>query len=219
MKLLIETQDFSAFEILKEAVGEEKSLYINGPFIQTEQVNKNGRMYIKETIGKEIARYINEKINVGRALGELNHPAHPDVNPERAAIKIISLTEKGNDFIGKAKVLESVPMGAIVGGLIREGVSLGVSSRGLGSLKEHSKGYKVVCEDFRLMTAADVVSDPSAPDAFVTALMENKEWVWEGGRLIEREVEIKETINTLSRNGKLNEEALVKVFQHILKQV
>lgn len=218
MKLLIETQDFSHFEVLTEGEGSSKNLFISGPFIQTEVVNRNGRKYIKETVSKEIARYIKEKVDTNRALGELNHPAHPDVNPERAAIKIISLTENGNDFVGKAKVLESVPMGAIVGGLIREGVQLGVSSRGLGSIREE-KGYKVVCEDFRLMTAADVVSDPSAPDAFVTALMENKEWVWEGGKLVEREVEIRDTINTLSKTGKLTNEALERVFHKILSLV
>lgn len=218
MKLLIETKDFSGFQIITEGEGDKKGLFITGPFIQTEVVNRNNRMYRKETILGEVQRYIKERVEANRALGELNHPAHPEVNPERAAIKIVSLKEDGNDFVGKAKVLESVPMGAIVGGLIREGVQLGVSSRGLGSLKEE-KGYKVVCEDFRLMTAADVVSDPSAPDAFVTALMENKEWVWEQGRLIEREVEIRDTINTLSRNGKLNEEALVRVFQKILTLV
>ena len=217
MKLLIETKDFSDYEILTEGEG-GKDLYISGPFIQTECVNRNGRKYIKEHVSAEIAKYVKEKIESGRALGELNHPAHPEVNPERAAIKIVSLTETGNDYIGKAKVLEKVPMGSIVGGLIREGVKLGVSSRGLGSLRQ-CEGYKLVEKDFRLMTAADVVSDPSAPDAFVTAVMENKEWVWENGNLIEREVEIKQIINNQCKQGGLTEEKLIGLFQKILTLV
>lgn len=217
MKLLIETQDFSDYEVISEDAS-GKSLFIKGPFIQTEVVNRNGRMYKKDTTLKEVSRYIKERVETNRALGELNHPAHPEVNPERAAIKIVSIEEVGNNFIGKAKVLESLPMGAIVAGLIREGVQMGVSSRGLGSLKQMN-GYKLVGEDFRLMTAADVVSDPSAPDAFVSALMENKEWVWEGGNLVEREVEIKQTINTLSRTGKLTEDQLVRVFHTILTSI
>ncbi len=217
MKLLIETNDLSEFEIINEDTN-GKGLYIKGPFIQTEIVNRNGRMYKKDITKKEIDRYIAEKIKTNKALGELNHPPHPEVNPERAAIKIVELTESGNDFIGKAKVLESLPMGSIVGGLIREGVQLGVSSRALGSLK-NEKNYKVVCEDFRLMTAADVVSDPSAPDAFVTAIMENKEWVWENGVLLEKESEIKENINKLSRYNKLTDEKLLEVFQQILKLI
>lgn len=217
MKLLIETHDFSDFKIISEdSAG--KGLFITGPFIQTEVVNRNGRKYLKETTKKELDRYISEKVDTNRALGELNHPAHPEVNPERAAIKIVSITENGNDFMGKAKVLESLPMGAIVAGLIREGVQMGVSSRGLGSLKQMN-GYKLVGEDFRIMTAADVVSDPSAPDAFVTAIMESREWVWENGNLIEREMEIKQTINNLSRNGKLNEESILAVFQKVLTLV
>lgn len=217
MKLLIETNDLSEFEIINEDTN-GKGLYIKGPFIQTEIVNRNGRMYKKDITKKEIDRYIAEKIKTNKALGELNHRPHPEVNPERAAIKIVELTESGNDFIGKAKVLESLPMGSIVGGLIREGVQLGVSSRALGSLK-NEKNYKVVCEDFRLMTAADVVSDPSAPDAFVTAIMENKEWVWENGVLLEKESEIKENINKLSRYNKLTDEKLLEVFQQILKLI
>lgn len=217
MKLLIETKDFSDYEILTEGEG-GKELFISGPFIQTECVNRNGRKYMKENVSGEIGRYIKEKIESGRALGELNHPAHPEVNPERAAIKIVSLTERGNDYIGKAKVLEKVPMGAIVGGLIREGVKLGVSSRGLGSLRQMD-GFKLVEKDFRLMTAADVVSDPSAPDAFVTAVMENKEWVWENGSLFEKEVEIKRIINNECKQGGLTEEKLVGLFQKILTLV
>ena len=212
MKLLIETKDFSDYEILTEGEG-GKELFISGPFIQTECVNRNGRKYMKENVSGEIGRYIKEKIESGRALGELNHPAHPEVNPERAAIKIVSLTERGNDYIGKAKVLEKVPMGAIVGG-----VKLGVSSRGLGSLRQMD-GFKLVEKDFRLMTAADVVSDPSAPDAFVTAVMENKEWVWENGSLFEKEVEIKRIINNECKQGGLTEEKLVGLFQKILTLV
>jgi hypothetical protein len=218
MKLLIETQDLNDYEVITEGEGDAKGLFIKGPFIQTEVVNRNGRKYMKEHVSGEIAKYTIDKINSGRALGELNHPAHPEVNPERAAIKIVSLTETGNDYIGKAKVLEKVPMGAIVGGLIREGVKLGVSSRGLGTLRQMD-GFKIVEKDFRLMTAADVVSDPSAPDAFVTAVMENREWVWENGNLIEREVEIKSIINNQCKSGGLTEEKLVGLFQKILTLV
>lgn len=217
MKLLIETLDFSEFETLSEGVGDRKDMYISGPFIQTEVVNRNQRLYQKKVILGEIQRYVKEKISANRALGELNHPDHPEVNPERAAIKIVSLTEDGNNFIGKAKVLRSLPMGAIVAGLIDEGVKLGVSSRGLGSLKSVGT-HKVVCEDFRLMTAADIVSDPSGPDAFVSALMENEEWAWVNGRLEKNEKQIKKFINTESKQG-LTEEGLVRVFQQILKIV
>lgn len=215
MKLLIETQDFSSYQVIQEGEGSEKRLFIEGPFIQTEVVNRNGRKYLKENIKPEIDRYIKERIDSNRALGELNHPNHPEVNPERAAIKIISLKETGNDYVGKAKVLENLPMGKIVGGLIREGVQMGVSTRGMGSLRQ-MEGFKLVEKDYRIMTAADVVSDPSAPDAFVNALMENRDWVWENGRLIEKEIEVKDTINTLSRNGKLTEEELTRIFKQIL---
>lgn len=217
MKLLVETLDFTEFETLIEGSSNVRNMYITGPFIQTEIVNKNRRMYRKKTILEAVNTYIRDKIDTNRALGELNHPAHPEVNPERAAIKIVSLKEDGNNFIGRAKVLRSVPMGAIVAGLIDEGVQLGVSTRALGSLKSE-KDYKLVCDDFRLMTAADIVSDPSAPDAFITALMENREWVWENGNLVQHEIGIKKYINNESKK-KLTEADLLKVFQEILKLV
>lgn len=220
MKFLIETRDSNDFEIIQEAINgsDKKSLFITGPFIQTEVVNHNKRLYKKDIVSKEVDRYIKEKIDTNSAYGELNHPNHPEPNPERAAIKIVSLNESGNDFIGKAKVMESMPMGNIVYNLIKEGIRLGVSTRALASLTDKGT-YKLVGEDFKLMTAADVVGNPSAPDAYVTALMENKEWAWSNGNLFMFEDEIKNNINKLSKYKQLNEDNLIRVFNDILNKI
>lgn len=184
MKLLVETHNIEHFTVLNESNG-KSGLYIQGPFIQMDIVNGNKRIYPSAHTAPAVDAYIAEKVSTNRALGELNHPGHPHINPERACIKIVSLHRDGSNYIGKAKVLESLPMGAIVAGLINEGVQMAVSSRGVGSVKMDSRGVSVVQSDFKLFTGADVVSDPSAPDAFVTAIMENKEWVYENGILVE----------------------------------
>ena len=151
-------------------------MFIEGVFLQTEQPNRNKRVYKRNVMEREVKRYTEQYIDNGRALGELGHPDGPTVNLDRVSHKIVSLKQEGNNFIGKAKLLET-PMGKIAKNLIEEGVTLGVSSRGIGSLSETSQGYKLVGEDFMLATAADIVADPSAPDAFVQGIMEGKEWV------------------------------------------
>ena len=183
-------------------------MYIEGVFLQGEIKNRNGRMYPINTLAKEVNRYNESFVKKGRALGELGHPEGPTVNLDRVSHKITSLVQEGNNFRGKAQLL-STPMGKIAQNLIGEGVTLGVSSRGVGSLKEDLHGCKVVGEDFMLATAADIVADPSAPDAFVSGIMEGKEWVWEGGILREQLAEkTQKRINTLVDQGKLEEHKL-----------
>ena len=207
MKLIRE--EIEDVKILTESRNGKKSLYIEGIFLQGNIKNRNGRMYPMETLQKEVGRYIKEQVAEGRAVGELGHPDSPTVNLDRVSHKIISLRESGSNFIGKAKILESTPMGKIASGLLSEGVKLGVSSRGIGSLKPTKEGFNVVSDDFMLATAADIVADPSAPDAFVEGVMEGKEWVWEGTILKERKVdEIKSAIDTLAGKKRLEEHKL-----------
>jgi hypothetical protein len=195
MKLIRE--EIEKVEVLTEGTGKNQKLYIQGPFLQSECVNRNGRMYPRSIMEKEVARYTEQYVNKGRALGELGHPDGPTVNLDRVSHKIVSLTCEGNNWIGKAQIL-STPMGKIVESLLKDGVCLGVSSRGIGSLRENNKGYKEVGEDFMLATAADIVADPSAPDAFVQGIMEGKEWIWDGGILREKLAETtKRRINNL----------------------
>ena len=207
MKLIRE--EIEDVKILTESRNGKKSLYIEGIFLQGNIKNRNGRMYPMETLQKEVGRYIKEQVKEGRAVGELGHPDSPTVNLDRVSHKIISLRESGSNFIGKAKILESTPMGKIASGLLSEGVKLGVSSRGIGSLKPTKEGFNVVSDDFMLATAADIVADPSAPDAFVHGVMEGKEWVWEGTILKERKAEeIKSAIDTLAGKKRLEEHKL-----------
>ena len=207
MKLIRE--EIEDVKILTESKNGKKSLYIEGIFLQGNIKNRNGRMYPMETLQKEVGRYIKEQVAEGRAVGELGHPDSPTVNLDRVSHKIISLRESGSNFIGKAKILESTPMGKIASGLLSEGVKLGVSSRGIGSLKPTKEGFNVVSDDFMLATAADIVADPSAPDAFVHGVMEGKEWVWEGTVLKERNAEeIKSAIDTLAGKKRLEEHKL-----------
>jgi hypothetical protein len=216
MKLIreeIESVDF----IVEERNG-KKSLYIEGIFLQAEQANRNNRLYPMSVMRREVERYNENHIQTGRALGELGHPDGPTVNLDRVSHKIVSLKESGNNFIGKAKIL-ATPMGKIAESLINEGVKLGVSSRGVGSLQQAREGYSVVGEDFMLSTAADIVADPSAPDAFVSGIMEGKEWVWDGGIL--REQLAKKTykrINTLVTQKQLDEQK-AQLFQNFLNKL
>tara|TARA_R100000234_G_scaffold16061_1_gene8767 strand:- start:188 stop:838 length:651 start_codon:yes stop_codon:yes gene_type:complete len=206
MKLI--TEEVSQVKFITEGKGAKKKMYIEGVFLQGDIKNRNGRMYPVNTLAKEVGRYNESFVQKGRALGELGHPEGPTVNLDRVSHKITSLRQEGNNFIGKAQLLET-PMGKIAKSLIAEGVTLGVSSRGVGSLREDNKGCKVVGEDFMLATAADIVADPSAPDAFVSGIMEGKEWVWEGGIL--REQLAKQTekrINTLVDQKALEEHKL-----------
>ena len=195
-------------EFLVENRNGKKSMYIEGVFLQGNIKNRNGRMYPMETLRKEVGRYNEAHIQSGRALGELGHPDGPTVNLDRVSHKIVSLKENGQNFIGKAKILNT-PMGKIASSLIEEGVKLGVSSRGIGSLRPTKEGINVVGEDFMLATAADIVADPSAPDAFVEGIMEGKDWVWDGGVLREKFVErTYREINTLTTQKQLDENKL-----------
>jgi len=206
MKLI--TEEISNVKIITEGKGSGKKLYIEGVFLQGNIKNRNGRMYPMETLRKEVSRYNENHIQSGRALGELGHPEGPTVNLDRVSHKIVSLRENGSNFVGKAKLL-STPMGKIASSLVEEGVKLGVSSRGVGSLKMTREGINVVGSDFMLATAADIVADPSAPDAFVEGIMEGKEWVWDGGILREKYAEkTYKQINTLTDQKKLDEQKL-----------
>ena len=206
MKLI--TEEIEQVEFIVENRNGKKSLYIEGVFLQGNIKNRNGRMYPMETLRKEVSRYNENHIQSGRALGELGHPDGPTVNLDRVSHKITGLRESGSNFIGKAKIL-GTPMGKIASSLLDEGVKLGVSSRGVGSLKPTKEGFSVVGEDFMLATAADIVADPSAPDAFVSGIMEGKEWVWDGGILREKFAEkTYKQINTLVTQKKLDEEKL-----------
>ena len=213
MKLI--TEEIEQVEVIVEERNGKKNLYIEGVFLQGEIKNRNGRMYPMQTLAREVGRYNENFVQKGRALGELGHPDGPTVNLDRVSHKITSLTESGNNFIGKAKIL-STPMGKIASNLLGEGVKLGVSSRGVGSLNKTNEGYSVVGEDFTLATAADIVADPSAPDAFVDGIMEGKEWVWDGGILRERLAEkTYKRINTLVDQRKLDDQKL-SVFEDFL---
>ena len=216
MKLI--TEEISNVKIITEGKGAGKKLYIEGVFLQGEIKNRNGRMYPMETLSREVTRYNEQFVSKGRALGELGHPDGPTVNLDRVSHKITSLVQEGNNFKGKAQILET-PMGKIAKSLLDEGVMLGVSSRGVGSLKMTNEGHKIVGEDFMLATAADIVADPSAPDAFVQGIMEGKEWVWEGGILREKLAEQTEKrINTLVGQKALEEHKL-NLFNEFLSNL
>ena len=216
MKLI--TEEISSVKFITEGKGARKKMYIEGVFLQGDIKNRNGRLYPVNTLSKEVGRYNESFVKKGRALGELGHPEGPTVNLDRVSHKITQLRQEGNNFIGKAQLLET-PMGKIAKSLIAEGVTLGVSSRGVGSLREDRTGCKVVGEDFMLATAADIVADPSAPDAFVNGIMEGKEWVWEGGTLREQFVDqTKKRINTLV-NQKSLEEHKLNLFNDFLSNL
>ncbi len=216
MKLIRE--EIESVEFLVENRNGKKSMYIEGVFLQGDIKNRNGRMYPMETLRKEVGRYNENHVQSGRALGELGHPDTPTVNLDRVSHKIVSLKESGSNFIGKAKIL-GTPMGKIASSLVEEGVKLGVSSRGIGSLRPTREGVNVVGDDFMLATAADIVADPSAPDAFVEGIMEGKDWVWDGGILREKFAEkTYKTINTLVDQKALDEKKL-SLFNDFLSNI
>ena len=214
MRLIAE--EITQVEFLSEEKEGKKNHFIEGVFLQAELQNKNGRKYPVKTLEREVAKYEEHHIRKGRALGELGHPDGPSINLDRVSHKIESLRQEGNNFIGRAKILET-PMGNIAKNLINEGVRLGVSSRGMGSLKKE-EGCNVVCDDFMLATAADIVADPSAPDAFVDGIMEGKEWVWNNGILKESAVaEIKHEIDEATLINL--QERKVSAFSKFLKSL
>jgi len=216
MKLI--TEEIESVQVLTETVNGKKTLYIQGPFLQTEQPNRNNRVYRMPVMEREVKRYNEQYVQKGRALGELGHPDGPTVNLDRVSHKIISLHREGNDFIGKAQIL-STPMGKIAESLLKEGVTLGVSSRGIGSVRATKEGYNEVGEDFMLATAADIVADPSAPDAFVQGIMEGKEWIWDGGILREKAAaETYVKVNKLVDQGIL-EDYKISLFNEFLNSL
>ena len=208
VKLISESIAQNVEYITEEKANGKKDYKIKGVFMQAEIKNKNGRVYPMEILQKEVARYNKEFINENRAYGELGHPEGPTINLERASHMITALYQDGQNFIGEAKIL-ATPMGEIVKTLMEEGAKLGVSSRGMGSLETKKNGASYVRDDFYLATAADIVSDPSAPSAFVEGIMEGKEWVWNHGALMEAEmVEMKDRINTRVRKKQSLEQNL-----------
>ena len=215
MKLIKEDITRNDIQVIAEGKGDKKRMFIKGPFLQAEKVNRNNRVYPQAVMDKAVEKYIEEYVNANRALGELNHPAEPVVNPERAAIMTTELTKSGIYYEGKAKVL-STPMGKIVENLLDDGCTVGVSSRGLGSLKTNPReGYNEVQEDFVLTTAADVVFDPSAQNSFVEGVYEEVEWIYESG--IFRAVDLAEQRERLrkARRKELMETKL-SVFQTLM---
>ena len=214
MKLITET--IEDVKLLTEEKDGKKLLYIEGVFLQSELKNRNGRMYPFEVLNREVERYNEEYVKSKRALGELGHPDGPTINLDRVSHRITSLRAEGNNFIGKAQILDT-PMGNIAKNLLGEGVQLGVSSRGMGSIQK-KEDCNVVADDFMLTTAADIVADPSAPDAFVNGIMEGKEWVWNNGILQEREVaKYQRYMDGASRRDM--EERTLKVFEHFLSNL
>ena len=213
MKLIREEIETAKVTITEGKNG-KKNHFIEGVFLQGEIKNRNGRMYPISTLQREAASYNSKYIEKGRALGELGHPDGPTINLDRVSHLITSLKQEGNNYVGKARLLDT-PMGNIAKNLIDEGVKLGVSSRGLGTIRERD-GVKVVMDDFMLATAADIVADPSAPDAFVNGIMEGKEWIYNNGSVQEQTVEqIKKSIDNAALNQM--EEVKLSAFSQYLQ--
>jgi len=216
MKLISETY-FSEVKTLIEESDGKKNLYIEGTFLVGDTVNKNNRMYKMDTLRNEVGRYNEEYVKTNRALGELGHPDTPTINLERVSHKIVSLKENGNTFHGKAKILDT-PYGQIVKNFIDNDVSVGVSSRALGSLEPHKEGYNLVQDDLKLATAADIVADPSAPGAFVNGIMENKEWMFVEGRFVETDFD--RAKKEIKRASKAEiEDVALKLFENYLRKL
>jgi len=216
MRLIKEFNESITYLTEESKDPKKPNVFIEGVFLQSDLKNKNGRVYPKEIMQREVQRYVNENVKTKRAYGELGHPDGPTVNLDRVSHMITDLREDGNNWIGKAKIMDT-PMGRIVKELISEGAQLGVSSRGLGSLKEKN-GINEVQGDFMLATAADIVADPSAPDAFVSGIMEGKEWVFVNGRWTEQDIE--EAQSTISRASLADlEEEKMQVFSNFLDKL
>ena len=217
MKLIRETvENVKHLTVINEATG-KKNLYIEGTFLVGDKVNKNNRMYKMDTLRNEVTRYNDEYIKTNRALGELGHPDTPSLNLERVSHKIVSLVEDGNTFYGKALILET-PYGQIVKNFLENDVSIGVSSRALGSVIQTREGYNLVQDDLRLATAADIVADPSAPGAFVNGIMENKEWMMVEGHFVERDFDYAKS-QIKQASSKQIEEVALKLFENYLSKL
>lgn len=217
MKLICEL--IEDVNYLSEEKGDKKQLFIEGVFIQTEQKNKNGRIYRKPMMEQKINRYIREYVNDNRAYGELGHPSGPTINPDRISHRIVSLKEDGNNYVGKALIIENNPMGAIAKNIIESGGKLGVSTRGMGSLKEVN-GIQEVQDDFYLATAGDIVVDPSAPSAFVNGIMEGVEWVCNNGIFKPVDVEaMQREIDESVRQRELTQQKTFKLFERFMHKM
>ncbi len=213
MKLI--TEQIENVQILTEEKNGKKLLYIEGVFLQSELTNRNGRRYPFDVLNREVERYNEEYVKTKRALGELGHPDGPTINLDRVSHRIVSLRAEGNNFIGKAQILDT-PMGKIAKSLLDEGVQLGVSSRGMGSI-DKQEGISVVRDDFMLTTAADIVADPSAPDAFVNGIMEGKEWVWDNGIL--KEAKVDKYRRYIDESRRDLEERTLRIFEDFLSNL
>jgi hypothetical protein len=219
MKLIREVFDTTNCIVEEKGLGGNKtrSYFIEGVFLQSELVNRNGRMYKESIMDKEVARYMESLVSKNRAYGELGHPDTPSINLDRVSHLIVDLRKEGTNYIGKAKILET-PMGMIARGLLDGGANLGVSSRALGSLKTNNEGIQVVQDDFMLSTAADIVADPSAPDAFVQGIMEGKQWVFVDGKFVEQNIEEAKKIIKRTSSKQLDE-AKIRAFQTFLSKI
>ena len=218
MKLICELQEAVDYELIEASTEKPKQYFIEGIFMQSEVKNKNGRLYPLEVLEKEVKRYVKEYVEPKRAFGELGHPDGPTVNLDRASHMITSLVKEGSNFVGRAKILDT-PNGKIVKSFIDEGCKLGVSSRGMGTLKSESKDKaQIVQNDFFLATAADIVADPSAPNAFVEGIMEGKEWVWDNGLLREQDIERAKKIIKAAPSKQL-EEIKLREFSKLMSNL
>ena len=216
MKLIKEVLETTNI-IVEEKLGKGKEYFIEGIFLQSELKNRNGRVYPESVMDKEVKRYCEEYIDKNRAYGELGHPDSPSINLDRVSHLIVDLKKEGTNYIGKAKIL-GTPMGNIARGLLDGGANLGVSSRALGSLKMNKEGVQVVQDDFMLSTAADIVADPSAPDAFVRGIMESVDWVFVDGRFEQRQIEQTKKLIQNTPSKRLTE-ASIKAFQNFLNSI
>jgi hypothetical protein len=217
MKLITETIEAVKYLTEKKEDG-GKAYFIEGPFLQTEVQNRNGRVYRKHIMEREVNRYIKEYVDTKRAFGELGHPDGPGINLDRVSHMIVSLKEDGNNYIGRAKIMTETPMGRIVKNLIDEGAQLGVSSRGMGSLKLNKEGVNEVQDDYFLATAGDIVADPSAPDAFVRGIMEGKEWMMVEGRFVERDWDRSRSIIKSASSANLDA-TKIQVFEDYIRRL
>lgn len=216
MRLIKEVFDTTNV-IVESKLGKPKQYFIEGVFLQSELQNRNGRMYPEKVMDKEVKRYCEDYVAKNRAYGELGHPDTPSINLDRVSHIITDLRKEGTNYIGRAKILET-PMGMIARGLLDGGANLGVSSRALGSLQMNKEGVQVVQDDFMLSTAADIVADPSAPDAFVQGIMESKEWVFVDGKFVEKHID--EARSMIKKASSKNlEEAKILAFQKFLREI
>lgn len=216
MKLIVEKVEEVQY-LIEESKDGKKNHYIQGVFMQAEKQNRNGRVYPLPVLSREVSRYNSEYVQKNRAYGELGHPDNPSINLDRVSHMITKLHPDGNNFIGKARIVDT-PMGNIVKGLLESGASLGVSTRGVGSLKPHN-GYQLVQDDFKLATAADIVADPSAPDAFVQGIMENVEWFYDGKnwKMAEASHQTKQVLKKLSQR-EIEDKAL-ELFENYISKL